>query len=521
MAILIGENGLTLENFRRIVLLKEPVELAPAVLQKVQFSFEFLSKFNKGKVIYGINTGFGPMAPYRINQRHQKELQYNLIRSHACGGGPALSPAECRAVILVRLQSLCRGLSGIHPSALELLKEFLNRDILPLIYEMGGVGASGDLVQLAHLALGMIGEGRCYYKRQVRAIQEALDAEGLQPMEVHIREGLSIMNGTAVMTGLGLLNILHLYNQLHISLLASCLLNEVVRSYTDQFSEELSATKPHQGQRDVARFMCKFLRDSRLTRLRPLHLYEKETHGSILKDKVQEYYSLRCVPQILGPIWDAARQAEQILLNEACSVNDNPVVIPQAQNVLHGGNFHGDYVAYEMDKLRIGLTKLGLLAERQLNFLMNPKLNGQFPPFANRGRPGLNFGLQGIQFTAVSAAAENQTLSNPVSVHSIPNNNDNQDIVSMGTNAALLTRKVIDNNYRILAVLLLALVQVCQTPEFLENCASSSRYWLQYLEQKGFRPFADDQARHDLLQALENELKEEVLRLQFWSKFDI
>lgn len=494
---------LTYDNFIQTVLRGKEWCLTPEVREHVERAFAFLASFNKGKIIYGINTGFGPMAPYRINRRHQKELQYNLIRSHAAGGGAALSPEECRATLLVRLSTLAQGMSGIHPDVLDLMTALLNHGAAPVIYETGGVGASGDLVQLAHLALGLIGEGDMYLKSVRMPAAEVFGKLKLKPMEVHIREGLALMNGTACMTGLGLLNVIHAFNQIWLAAVASAMLNEAVRCYTDQFSEPLMAARPHKGQMYVAAFMRSFLENSRLTRLRSLYLYEKETYGAILKDKVQEYYSVRCVPQILGPILETVAHARDILIAEANSVNDNPVVDVDGQNVYHGGNFHGDYVAYEMDKVRIGLTKLGLLAERQLNFILNPKLNGIFPPFANLGRLGLNFGLQGIQFTAVSAAAENQTLANPMSIHSIPNNNDNQDIVSMGTNAALLTRRVIQNNYRVLAVLHMALVQIFSAEELQSLAATSSLMWLKTLHQAGIEPFREDKARFDEVQKLE------------------
>lgn len=517
-----GESGrtlLTYDAFIKTVLKLKAWQIAPEVVQRAAQSHEFLAAFNVGKVIYGINTGFGPMAPYRINRRHQKELQYNLIRSHAAGGGAMLSPAECRATLLVRLTTLSQGMSGIHPEALTLMAALLNGQAAPVIYETGGVGASGDLVQLAHLALGLIGEGMMYMEDTVVPASEALQKLGLKPLEVYIREGLALMNGTACMTGLGLLNLVHSFHQIYLTAVASAMLNEAVRCYTDHFSEPLMDARPHEGQKKVAAFMRTFLKDSGLTRLRSLFLYEKETYGSILKDKVQEYYSLRCVPQILGPVLDAATQALRVLLAEANSVNDNPVVDADGQNVYHGGNFHGDYVAYEMDKLRIGLAKLGLLAERQLNFIMNPKINGLFPPFANLGRPGLNFGLQGVQFTAVSSAAENQMLANPMSIHSIPNNNDNQDIVSMGANAALLTRRVIQNNYRVLAVLHMALIQIFAHDDLQASAATHTRAWLHEMRKAGFEPFRDDGPWFQHIRKLEDLLRSRCAEENEFSSF--
>jgi len=242
----------------------------------------------------------------------------------------------------------------------------------------------------------------------------------------------------------------------------SSAINELVEAYDDHLSSELNQTKKHKGQREIARAMRSHLKDSTLTRKREHHLYTTNNEVEVFEEKVQEYYSIRCVPQILGPILDTLNDVEQILIEEVNSANDNPIVDVKKQNVYHGGNFHGDYVSLEMDKLKIVVAKMSMLAERQLNYLMNSKLNDILPPFVNLGTLGLNFGMQGVQFTATSTTAENQMLSNPMYVHSIPNNNDNQDIVSMGTNAALITKKVIENAYEVMAIEMITIVQAIE-----------------------------------------------------------
>jgi histidine ammonia-lyase len=217
------------------------------------------------------------------------------------------------------------------------------------------------------------------------------------------------------------------------------------------------------------------LADSRLTRKREHHLYNGITEGAVFEEKVQEYYSLRCVPQILGPVLDTLNNVERILFEEVNSANDNPIIDVATQQVYHGGNFHGDYVSLEMDKLKIVTTKLSMLAERQLNYLLNSKLNDILPPFVNLGTLGLNFGMQGSQFTATSTTAENQMLSNPMYVHSIPNNNDNQDIVSMGANAALITKKVIENAYEVVAIELMTIMQAIDYLQVQEKVSSKTK----------------------------------------------
>src|SRR5258708_17392484 len=224
------------------------------------------------------------------------------------------------------------------------------------------------------------------------------------------------------------------------------MINEIVEAFDDHYSLELNIVKHHKGKNRIAAIMRHILKDSKMISDRSEHLYNPDNlDQEVFEDKVQEYYSLRCVTQVLGPIYDTISQAENVVVNEINSVNDNPVIDHENHNIFHGGNFHGDYVSLEMDKLKIAITKLSMLAERQLNYLLNDKLNQKFPPFLNIGVLGFNFGMQGMHFTATSTVAENQTRSFPMDVHSIPNNNDNQDIVSMGSNSALMAEMCIDN----------------------------------------------------------------------------
>lgn len=450
---------LSLEQFESFIFGNETVEVSAEVLERVSQSFDFLKEFSANKIIYGVTTGFGPMAQYRIEDKDRVQLQYNLIRSHSSGTGKILSPVFVKSAILARLNTLALGNSGVHPSVIHLMQELLNRDITPLIFEHGGVGASGDLVQLAHLALVLIGEGEVFYKGERKATSEVFAAEGLQPIHVEIREGLALMNGTSVMTGIGVVNLANAKKLLDWSLKFSAAINEMVRAYDDHLSQELNGAKLHKAQQEVANRMREHLEGSQLIRKREDHLYKGENNEIVFKEKVQEYYSLRCVPQILGPVLTTIENAAEVLENEINSANDNPIIDVKNRQVYHGGNFHGDYISLEMDKLRLVVTKLSMLAERQLNYLMNAKINELLPPFVNLGKLGFNFGLQGVQFTAVSTTAENQMLSNSMYVHSIPNNNDNQDIVSMGTNAALLTAKTVENAYEVLAIEAMAIVQ--------------------------------------------------------------
>ncbi|GAA3593319.1 aromatic amino acid ammonia-lyase [Flavivirga amylovorans] len=456
-------NGtLGIEDFYKIIFQNNPIEIDNTVFETIENSFNFLKTFSENKTIYGVNTGFGPMAQYKIDDTDRIKLQYNLIRSHASGTGNIIDPMYVKAAMLARLNTLSLGHSGVHKSVIELMRALINRDIIPLIYEHGGVGASGDLVQLAHLALVLIGEGEVFYKNELKPTKEVFEIENLKPITVALREGLALMNGTSVMTGIGIVNTINTRRLLNWVILCSSAINEIVQAYDDHLSFELNQTKKHKGQREVAKQMRTHLNDSKLTRKREEFLYNKNPEVTVFEEKVQEYYSLRCVPQVLGPVLDTLNNIENILIEEVNSANDNPIVSVEKQHVYHGGNFHGDYVSLEMDKLKLVVAKMSMLAERQLNYLLNPNLNNILPAFVNLGTLGLNFGMQGVQFTATSTTAENQMLSNPMYVHSIPNNNDNQDIVSMGTNAALITKKVIENAFEVVAIEMITIIQAIE-----------------------------------------------------------
>lgn len=452
-------SDIDIEDVISILFGNEKIEIDSETRTNVEASYNFLKDFAKNKVIYGINTGLGPMAQYRIDDDKLVDLQYNLIRSHSAGAGNKIPDVYVKASMLVRMRAIMQGYSGVHPSCVELLQTLINADVYPFIPEHGGVGASGDLVQLAHLALVLVGEGHVTYKGEYRLTKEVFAQLDIKPIEVKLREGLSLINGTSVMTGIGLVNVIKARQLMNWSLLASVMLNEVVNSFDDHFSLVLNSVKRHNGQHQIAQWMRTLLQDSSLIARREDHFFSGDADERIFKRKVQEYYSLRCVPQILGPVLETIESTEKVVLGEANSVSDNPIVDVENQNVYHGGNFHGDYVSLEMDKLKLAVTRVSMLAERQIAFLFNSKINEILPPFVNLGTLGLNLGMQGVQFTATSTAAENQTLSNSMYVHSITTNNDNQDIVSMGTNSALLTKRVIDNAFQIQAIEMIALLQ--------------------------------------------------------------
>ncbi|HJD75913.1 MAG TPA: aromatic amino acid ammonia-lyase [Bacteroides reticulotermitis] len=505
---MIANKCINLDSLYEILFQNEKLELSEECIRKVEESFDFLQSFSSDKIIYGINTGFGPMAQYRIEDQSLIELQYNIIRSHSTGAGKPLPELYVKAAMVARLYTFLQGKSGVHMELVSLLCEFINRGIYPFIPEHGSVGASGDLVQLAHIALTLIGEGEVFYQGKLRNSATVLQENGLKPFSMRIREGLSVTNGTSVMTGIGIVNLIYAKKLLSWSIAASVMMNEIAASYDDFMAQALNEAKHHKGQQEIAAMMREWVAGSKCVLQRENELYNQVHKEKIFAHKVQPYYSLRCVPQILGPIYDELKSAEEVLVNEINSACDNPIVDPETQNIYHGGNFHGDYISFEMDKLKIAVTKLTMLCERQINYLFHDRINGILPPFVNLGVLGLNYGLQASQFTATSTTAECQTLSNPMYVHSIPNNNDNQDIVSMGTNSALLAKTVIENSYQVMAIQFMGIAQAIDYLKIQNRLSPKSRQV--YEEIRSFFPvFTNDTPKYKEIETMIDYLKKE------------
>lgn len=469
-------SNFTLPEVEQILFHGENFRISDDKMREVEACYEFLKEFAAQKVIYGINTGFGPMAQWRVDDRYLEDLQYNIIRSHSTGAGEPLADVYVKAAMIARLGSILQAHSGVHPEVALLLTEFVNRGIYPFIPQHGSVGASGDLVQLAHIALTLIGEGKVHYQGEWRKTAEVMQECGLKPISIHVREGLSITNGTSVMTGIACVNQHYAQMLLDWSVLASVWMNEIASSYDDMMAAPLNESRRHHGQITIARQMRELAADSQCLIKREHELYNNgHENDEVFGHKVQAYYSLRCTPQILGPIYETLQQSTRVIEEELQAASDNPIVDPATQNVYHGGNFHGDYISLEEDKVKIAMVRIAMTAERQLNYLFHDRINGILPPFLNMGVLGLNYGMQACQFTATSTTAECQTLAMPNYVHSIPNNNDNQDIVSMGTNTALLTQRVIENCYQVMAIHYIALAQATDCLKKADKLCAASR----------------------------------------------
>ena len=437
------------------------VEASTAALQKVTNSHLFLNKNLTSRVLYGINTGFGPMADHILAKNQLLELQKNLILSHAVGMGDPIPQEFVLAAMIVRLNTLAKGHSGVSPALLARLQLLINKRIIPVIPEHGAVGTSGDLVQLAHIALALIGEGNVLYEGKLWETKKLFIKLKIPSYQLQPKEGLSLINGTSVMSGIGSLLTIHANRLIILSLLLGALALETVQAYSDSISEDLHGVRPHPGQMAAANHLRNILKSSKLLtdREKVSERHQVGQHIQELPEAIQEVYSLRCIAQIVGPILETYEHTKQVIGIEINSATDNPIIVAEKGLFLHGGNFHGEYVATALDELKAGMVKLTMLSERRTNFFLNNKTNRRFPPFMNLYKPGLSLALQGLQFVATSTTALSQTLGFPHRLHSIPTNGDNQDVVSMGTDGALLTAKVIDNAYIVLTIELITLLQ--------------------------------------------------------------
>ena len=453
------------------------VEPAAAALRRVKASNALVKSEVEHKVVYGVTTGFGPMASHIIGRDKLRELQLNLVRSHSVGAGAPLPEAFVLAAMVGRLNTFLTGYSGVSEAVVRQLATFINHRIVPIIPEHGAVGTSGDLVQLAHIALALIGEGEVFYRGKRTRAARVLKSLDIKPLVLMPKEGLSLINGTSMMTGIAALLAVWAERLTGIAIVAGALALELVHGLSDALAETLHAARPHAGQRDIAARLRELLGQSRLLR----HRHELQARVSVIEDsyvtpeQIQEIYSLRCIPQILGPVIDIVRKFRNDVTTELNSATDNPVVDVPGGTFLHGGNFHGDVIAASVDQMKIGLIKLTILAERQVNFFLNRNVNQTFPPFLNLNRPGLTLALQGVHFVATSTTAHSQSLGYPHSLHSISTNGDNQDVVSMGTDAALIAHKVVENAFIVLAVELISLAQAVDVIKAVDRIAPPSR----------------------------------------------
>jgi histidine ammonia-lyase len=464
-ALALNGFDLTVEDIVAIGVGDKQVALDSAAIERCRASRRFLEEeVAARRIIYGVNTSFGPMCNKIIVDREIETLQVNLIRSHAAGLGDPLKPYIALGVLAVRLNTLVKGYSGVRIELLEFMRDMINRGIAPYIPECGSVGASGDLVHLAHMALAIIGEGKVYYRGDLRATAEVFAEAGMTPMQLSFKEGIALMNGTSAMTALAAFALFGAKKLLRLSCVTGAFALEIFGGIDDAFDEDLHRVKPHPGQLEVAETIRNLYRGSKNITLRAdMHelIRSQQQEGPVYETSinVQDVYSVRCTSQVLAPVAEAIDHAVRTVETEANSSNDNPIIIPEKKKVIHGGNFHGQSIGFVMDALCIAIATLSTLSERRINKYLDRSLNEGLPEFLIPGTPGLTMGFMGAQYLATSTTAENRQLAAPVSTHSISCNVSNQDVVSMGTVAARKAFKSVSNAKHILTLEVLADLQ--------------------------------------------------------------
>lgn len=417
----------------------ESVRTSQATVQNV---------IEQNKTVYGINTGFGLLAQKRIALEELAQLQTNLVLSHAAGTGPLLADEAVRLILLLKLNSLARGYSGVRPIVLEYLIKFLNEGLMPSIPSKGSVGASGDLAPLAHMACALIGVGDVRLRGKTTSAINALQSIGLEPLELGPKEGLALLNGTQVSTALALIGLFRSMNVFSAALVAGAMSTDACLGSDTPFDPRIHEIRLHQGQIDCAKSYRELLAGSEI----------RQSHASEdTCDKVQDPYSIRCQPQVMGACLEHIRFVAKLLVKEANAVSDNPLVFSDQQQVLSGGNFHAEPVAMASDTLAIAIAEIGALSERRIALLIDQHLSGLPPFLVNEG--GLNSGFMIAQVTAAALASENKTLAHPASVDSLPTSANQEDHVSMATFAARRLSEMADNTAGIVAIELLAAAQ--------------------------------------------------------------
>ncbi len=474
-ALHINGNDLTLAAVREVVYENRPVLLEAEAREAVVRARAVVEDLlDRDQVAYAVNTGVGKLSDVRISPADIRQLQVNLLRSHAVGVGEPLGEEVTRAMILLRANSLAKGFSGVRHDVIDTLCAMLNRSVHPIIPSQGSVGASGDLAPLAHLALVLIGEGEAYYKGKKVSGADAMRMADIQPLVLEAKEAISLINGTQAMLAVGLLATLQAEILTDSADVIGALSVDALRGTDVAFDERIQAARPHAGQFVAAHNLRLMLEGSQI----------RESHRGC--GKVQDAYSLRCIPQVHGAVRDTIVHCRNVFEVEMNSAVDNPLVFPAAKKVgaprppmgapvtgeiLSGGNFHGEPVAFALDFLAVALTALSGISERRLERLVNPSLNEDLPPFLAPGA-GLNSGFMMAQVTAAALVNENKVLSHPASVDSITTSGNKEDYVSMGMTAANKLQRVVANTRNVLAIEALA---VAQAIDFLAPLKSSRR----------------------------------------------
>lgn len=467
MKTILDEHHLNLETVHELLSSGRKIDISSALRQRVEDCRKYLDQKleNVEKPIYGINTGFGSLCSTVIPSNELNQLQTNLVRSHACGTGDVIDNQLVKLILLLKVKSLCHGYSGITITTVEQLLEFYNHDILPVIYEQGSLGASGDLAPLAHMALALMGEGEADYKNQKQPTEQILNQVKLAPIELVAKEGLALLNGTQFMSAHLVHCLLQAYQLWHAAHAIAALSCEAFNGRPDAYYAGLGNIRPHEGQLKSAETMRRLLTGSGL-----------ET----AEDKaVQDPYSFRCIPQVHGATYTTLEHCKRVAECEINSVTDNPVIFAEDDKIISGGNFHGQELALALDFLAIAMSELANISERRSYLLVSGTRN--LPAYLTP-KPGTNSGFMIPQYTAASIVSQNKQLCSPASVDSIPSSNGQEDHVSMGANAATKCKRVIDNVRTVLAIELMLAAQAWELRKGFEKAPANKALVAAYRE---------------------------------------
>lgn len=463
---IITPGKLTLNSIKEILDHQLSCSLSESALGLIEASHQTVKKIIRDKkTVYGINTGFGSLASQTISTEHLKQLQKNIVLSHACGTGELLSDEVVSLILLLKINNLSQGYSGVRLELIEALISLYNHKVYPCIYGKGSVGASGDLVPLAHMSLPLLGVGNVRYKGNIISAEEGLKIAGLEPLELEAKEGLALLNGLQVSTALAITALFATENLFETAILAGALSVDAACGSDVPFDDRIHMARGHQAQRDVATMYRELLAGSQI----------RDSHRGC--NRVQDPYSLRCQPQIMGAVLHQIQFVIETLQVEANAVSDNPLVFAEEGDILSGGNFHGEIIAMAADNLALAIAEIGANSERRIALLIDKNFSG-LPAFLVK-ESGLNSGFMIAHVTAASCASDNKALAHPHSVDSLPTSANQEDHVSMATNAARRLHEMVDNTSTVLAIELLA---ACQGLEFHKPLASSPK--LQKVYQK-------------------------------------
>ena len=499
MAVVINGRDLTVEEVIRVCRQNEKVEIAPEAKKAVQKARDYIEKkLEDGAVIYGLTTGFGKFSNVLISKEETAELQKNLIMSHTCTMGEPYPRQYVRAAMLLRCNALSRGNSGIRLSTVQTLIDMLNAGIHPVIPRKGSLGASGDLAPLSHIALGLIGMGKVEYKGKIVDAKEAMSEAGIVPVELAAKEGLALNNGTQMMTAVGVNVLWDAMQLLKVADIATAMTAEALHGITKAYDPKVQDLRGHQGQKETAENLRVLLEGSK-------------NALPVQPTKVQDPYSLRCIPQIHGASRDAIRYVYDAVSREINAVTDNPLVFPDEDEVISGGNFHGQPMALAFDFMKMAISELADVSERRAERLINPALSEGLPGFLTK-HGGVCSGFMIAQYAAASMVSENKVYDHPACVDSIPSSGNQEDHVSMGTTSARTAAMVLDNAQKVIGIELAAAAQGIWLREEIgeskiENLAPATKAAYDFIRTLS-APVETDIIMHDELIKFEQRVKE-------------